>query len=113
MGRDFRINNIECCSALGSHPRHALDSPDAILPECSVSLSVGSVFPPAHFAKTPPVLQQGSQHSKSPFKKTMNTRYGYRTHYYHDDRREGMYFLVQEGEEVFIISGDFLTRARV
>eukprot|EP00964_Phaeocystis_antarctica_P001493 scaffold792_cov60-Phaeocystis_antarctica.AAC.6 len=38
----FRINKIECCSALGSHPRHVLDSPDAILPESSVSLSVGS-----------------------------------------------------------------------
>jgi len=30
-----------------------------------------------------------------------------------DDMREGMDFLVQEGQEVFIISGDFLTRARV
>merc|ERR1712166_803515 len=53
-GRDFRVNKIECFSALGSHPRHVLDSPDAILPECSVSLSVGSVFPSAHFAKSPP-----------------------------------------------------------
>ena len=31
----------------------------------------------------------------------------------HDDRREGMDFLVQEGQEVFIISGDFLTRFQV
>ena len=55
LGRaGFRINKIECCSALGSHPRRVLDSPDAILPESSVSLSVGSVFPWAHFPKTPP-----------------------------------------------------------
>ena len=33
--------------------------------------------------------------------------------YSYDDMREGMDFLVQEGQEVFIISGDFLTRARV
>jgi hypothetical protein len=59
----FRINKIECCSALGSHPRRVLDSPDAILPESSVSLSVGSVFPRAHFPKTPPTAGFSSRAS--------------------------------------------------
>ena len=49
-----RVN--QSCSEFwpGSHPRHVLDSPDAILPESSVSLSVGSVFPSAHFPKSTP-----------------------------------------------------------
>ena len=64
LGRaGFRINKIECCSALGSHPRRVLDSPDAILPESSVSLSVGSVFPWAHFPKTPPTARCRSRHT--------------------------------------------------
>ena len=55
LGRaGFIINKIECCSALGSHLRPVLDSPDAILPESSVGLSVGSVFSRARFPKTPP-----------------------------------------------------------
>ena len=57
LGRaGFRINKIECCSALGSHLRRVLDSPDAILPESSDGLSVGLVFSSAHFPKTPPTL---------------------------------------------------------
>ena len=30
-----------------------------------------------------------------------------------DDRREGMYFLVQEGQEISMISGDFFRRIQV
>ena len=41
-------------AAKPQYRRNAPYSPDAILPESSVGLSVGSVFPRAHFPKTPP-----------------------------------------------------------